>query len=160
MFLRQEENSLLNLIQGKISVNVSIVRPFCFEDVSIVILEYLKRYLNYAIRYLIFHLQLKFPTNFYFPKKLANLLGYKNYSEYALELCMAKNPKNVDVFLENLSTKVKSLLQNEVEILLKYKKDEVNFISSCFFTKILNSLSPPSVKNLTYHSTVKSINPM
>ena len=70
---------------------------------------------------------------------MANLLGYKSYSAYALELCMAKNPENVKMFLENLSVKLKSLLQNELDILLKYKKEEVRVTivhrseRKCFF---------------------------
>ena len=57
--------------------------------------------------------------------QLAILLGYKNYSEYALELCMAKNPQNVEKFLNSLKTKLRPLLDKEFEILLNYKKDEV-----------------------------------
>jgi Zn-dependent oligopeptidase len=53
------------------------------------------------------------------------MLGYKNYSDYALEFCIAKNPQNVDVFLKNLTKKLRPLLEKEYEILLGYKKDEV-----------------------------------
>ena len=38
---------------------------------------------------------------------------------------MAKNQENVKIFLNDLSTKLRLLLENELEILLKYKKDEV-----------------------------------
>ena len=38
---------------------------------------------------------------------------------------MAKNQENVKNFLNDLSTKLRLLLENELEILLKYKKDEV-----------------------------------
>lgn len=54
------------------------------------------------------------------------MLGYKNFAEYTLELTMAKNPHNVENFIESLATKLRPLLQNEFEILLAYKKQEVN----------------------------------
>lgn len=62
----------------------------------------------------------------YFLLQLANTLGYKTFSEYALELCMAKKPENVEKFLEDLTVKLKTLLGTELEILLKYKKEEVS----------------------------------
>ena len=40
---------------------------------------------------------------------------------------MAKNPQNVETFLNNLKTKLRPLLDKEYEILLGYKKDEVNY---------------------------------
>jgi hypothetical protein len=45
---------------------------------------------------------------------------------------MAKNPKNVEKFLEDLTIMLKKLLTNEIEILLKYKKDEV-CVFFCFY---------------------------
>ncbi len=54
-------------------------------------------------------------------------MGYKSFAEYSLELCMAKNPQNVENFLNNLKSKLRPLLDKEYEILLGYKKDEVDY---------------------------------
>ena len=53
------------------------------------------------------------------------MLGFKNYSEYALATLCAKKPENVQNFLNNLTEKMKILQKKEMEILLKYKKQEV-----------------------------------
>ena len=73
--------------------------------------------------------------------KLANILSYKNYSEYALELCMAKKPENVQIFLDDLTEKLKKWLDGELDVLLKYKKEEVCIFSiikeKIFYKKII-----------------------
>ena len=38
---------------------------------------------------------------------------------------MTKNPKNVEIFLNNFLNKLKPLLQKELNILLEYKRKEV-----------------------------------
>jgi hypothetical protein len=57
--------------------------------------------------------------------KLAHLLGFKNFSEYQLSLLCAKNPENVESFLNKLTEKMRLLQKIEMDLLLKYKKDEV-----------------------------------
>ena len=57
--------------------------------------------------------------------KLAKILGFKNYSEYALTTLNAKNPENVQNFLNNLMEKLRVLQKKEMDILLEYKKQEV-----------------------------------
>jgi Zn-dependent oligopeptidase len=75
-------------------------------------------------------------------------LGYKNFATYALELCMAKNQDNVKKFLEDLSSKLRLLLENELDILLKYKKDEVSKILTIIVIQYFFDIS---VKDLKYH---------
>jgi Zn-dependent oligopeptidase len=53
------------------------------------------------------------------------LLGYKNFSEYTLTLLCAKNPGNVNSFLDKLGDKLRVLQLKEMEILLEYKRKEV-----------------------------------
>ena len=53
------------------------------------------------------------------------MLGYKTFSEYTLTLLCAKNPDNVNQFLEKLSSKLRILQEKEMAILLDYKKNEV-----------------------------------
>lgn len=75
-------------------------------------------------------------------------MGYKNFATYALELCMAKNQDNVKKFLEDLSSKLRLLLENELDILLKYKKDEVSKILTIIVIQYFFDIS---VKDLKYH---------
>eukprot|EP00004_Rigifila_ramosa_P000596 TRINITY_DN1061_c0_g1_i1.p1 TRINITY_DN1061_c0_g1~~TRINITY_DN1061_c0_g1_i1.p1 ORF type:complete len:715 (+),score=203.14 TRINITY_DN1061_c0_g1_i1:7-2151(+) len=56
--------------------------------------------------------------------ELAQLLGYRNFAEYALETRMAKNPKAVLDFLGNLKEKVAVSSQKEIERMLLLKKAE------------------------------------
>jgi Zn-dependent oligopeptidase len=56
------------------------------------------------------------------------LLGFKNFAEYSLKLCMAAKPENVEKFLNQLASKLQILLAKENEILLNYKKEEVLFL--------------------------------
>ena len=60
---------------------------------------------------------------------MVKILGFKNYSEYALALLCAKNPENVDNFLNRLREKIRILQKKEMDLLLQYKKEEVNFKS-------------------------------
>jgi Zn-dependent oligopeptidase len=53
------------------------------------------------------------------------LLGYKTFSEYTLTLLCAKNPDNVNQFLDKLSSKLRILQEKEMAILLDYKMKEV-----------------------------------
>ncbi|GMM36332.1 hypothetical protein DASC09_036570 [Saccharomycopsis crataegensis] len=53
--------------------------------------------------------------------ELANVLGYKSYSEYVLEERMTKTPENVLLFENDLLKKLKPKGQSEVEALMKLK---------------------------------------
>lgn len=54
--------------------------------------------------------------------KLAETLGYKNFSEYTLANLCAKNPETVEQFLKRLTEKLKVLQASEMQKLLEYKK--------------------------------------
>jgi len=68
--------------------------------------------------------------------ELANLLGYKNFSEYTLTLLCAKNPGNVNSFLDKLGDKLRVLQLKEMEILLEYKRKECEELNIPFNGKI------------------------
>ena len=52
--------------------------------------------------------------------KEANILGYKTFADYALEVRMAKNPQTVDAFLENLMEKSLPFARRDVADIQKY----------------------------------------
>jgi len=56
--------------------------------------------------------------------KIANILGYPSHSHYKLETKMAKNPKNVLDFLQNLKERLQPLGKEELKKLLELKKQE------------------------------------
>lgn len=56
---------------------------------------------------------------------MVKILGYKNFSEYALTMLCAKSPENVDNFLNKLAEKMRILQKKEMDILLNYKKEKV-----------------------------------
>ncbi|MDR3246453.1 MAG: M3 family metallopeptidase [Prevotellaceae bacterium] len=56
--------------------------------------------------------------------KMANLLGYKSYSEFALEKTMAKNIKSVDNLLNSLIIAAKPAAVNELEALQKFAETQ------------------------------------
>lgn len=60
--------------------------------------------------------------------KLAEILGFNNYAEYALKLLCAKSPENVAQFLDKLAEKMRVLQKKEMDILLEYKREDVNMI--------------------------------
>jgi hypothetical protein len=73
---------------------------------------------------------------------------------------MAKKPENVQIFLDDLTEKLKKLLDCELDVLLKYKKEEVcifSIIKEKIFYKKNKNLS---VSNLKYPLMEKSINRM
>jgi thimet oligopeptidase len=52
----------------------------------------------------------------------ARLLGYATHAAYATEENMAKNPKVINAFLERLRAKLKPLGQDELDVLLAFKR--------------------------------------
>ena len=52
--------------------------------------------------------------------KIANLLGYKTYADYALENVMAQNPQTVNSFLDELLTATKSHADREYAAVSEY----------------------------------------
>ena len=52
------------------------------------------------------------------------MLGYPSHSHFKLETKMAKNPKNVLDFLQNLKERLQPLAKNEIKKLLELKKAE------------------------------------
>jgi len=57
---------------------------------------------------------------------MSKILGYKNYAEYSLETKMAKSPKEVISFLNNLKAKAKKKSKQEILVLKKYAKQKLN----------------------------------
>ncbi|PON71619.1 Peptidase M3A/M3B [Trema orientale] len=56
--------------------------------------------------------------------KLARILGYSNYAEYAVDPRMAKTPSKVFEFLEDISSSLTDLATKELKILKDLKKKE------------------------------------
>ncbi|XP_020367758.1 thimet oligopeptidase [Rhincodon typus] len=56
--------------------------------------------------------------------KKSGLLDFKTHSDFVLEMNMAKNSKNVDVFLDELAQKLKPLGDMERAVILDLKKEE------------------------------------
>ena len=54
----------------------------------------------------------------------AKLLGKQNHAEHVLEIRMAKNPKTVWDFLNDLNKKMEPIAKDDMDALLKLKKDE------------------------------------
>lgn len=57
-------------------------------------------------------------------QKQADLLGFPTHADYILDVRMAKSPKTVLPFLEDLNVKLNPLWANERDILLKYKEED------------------------------------
>jgi len=64
--------------------------------------------------------------------KIAKMLGYPSHSHFKLETKMAKNPKNVLDFLQNLKEKLQPLAKNEINKLLELKKKEKEELNQPF----------------------------
>ncbi|KAH7365650.1 hypothetical protein KP509_18G039500 [Ceratopteris richardii] len=56
--------------------------------------------------------------------KLARLLGYKNWAEYSLELCMAKKPEKVQEFQEKMVEHITPAALRELKLLQDLKEEE------------------------------------
>lgn len=61
-------------------------------------------------------------------QKLADLLGYKNHASFIHEERMAKSPEKVAQFLSDLAAKLDKLWKDELQVLIKLKKEEVSYI--------------------------------
>lgn len=59
-------------------------------------------------------------------KKIAKLLGYKNFADYVLEDRMAKNSKKVFEFLKNVYNDVKKKGKKELKLLKRLRKEKSN----------------------------------
>ena len=55
----------------------------------------------------------------------ADILGYANHAAYVQEMRMAKDPKTVGDFLNELAEKLQPLWQKEKQVLLHLKEQEV-----------------------------------
>ncbi|XP_064605583.1 thimet oligopeptidase-like [Liolophura sinensis] len=66
----------------------------------------------------------------------AEILGYSTHAEFVLEMRMAKDPKAVSTFLQQLSEKLRPLQAEEVKLFLEYKKDECEKFGFEFDNKI------------------------
>ncbi len=53
------------------------------------------------------------------------MLGYKSYSQFILEIRMAKEPMSVQNFEESLTKKIIDKGKSEFEALLKIKREDV-----------------------------------
>jgi len=69
-------------------------------------------------------------------QRQADLLGYPNHASYVQEVKMAKNPKVVANFLEELTPKLKDLWEKEKQVILQYKKEEMATMGREFDGKI------------------------
>ena len=56
--------------------------------------------------------------------KVAELLGYNTHANFVLEVNTAKSTENVTTFLDDLSKKLKPLVEKEREFILDLKKKE------------------------------------
>ena len=65
----------------------------------------------------------------------AELLGFKTHSAFVLDMRMAKTPERVESFLSDLQKRLQTLKQQELELFLTYKKEDV---SSFIFNGYLN----------------------
>jgi len=59
-------------------------------------------------------------------QRLAQLFGYKDYSEYALETCMAKTSQNVIDLQHRLSENMRLIARQQQEELLQLKREHLN----------------------------------
>ena len=57
----------------------------------------------------------------------ANILGFPTHAAYILDDRMAKLPERVDKFLFELKDKLQILKQQEMNLFLSLKKEEVNY---------------------------------
>ena len=55
----------------------------------------------------------------------AELLGFETHSAFVLDMRMAKNPERVKTFLCDLEKRLQVLKQQELDLFLTYKKEDV-----------------------------------
>jgi len=55
----------------------------------------------------------------------AELLDFPTHSAFVLDMRMAKTPEKVNIFLCDLEKRLQALKQQEMDIYLKYKKEDV-----------------------------------
>ncbi|XP_045158245.2 thimet oligopeptidase-like [Mercenaria mercenaria] len=66
----------------------------------------------------------------------AQLLGFKTHAAFVLDMRMAKTPEKVATFLKDLGEKLKPLKQQDMELFLKYKKEDCDQYGYNFDNKI------------------------
>ena len=78
-------------------------------------------------------------------KELANIFGFKNFSDYKLQNKMAKTTETVNNFLQDLVEKMKPKLNNDLESLLELaKKDSIDKLESydiAYYSRIYTDLN-------------------
>ena len=86
-------------------------------------------------------------------QRLARLLGYKNYTEYALETRMAKTSENVIQLEDRISDKMKHFANLQQQELLQLKREQLN-------NSEINSLNPWDVQyyNRMYEEKYTAVN--
>ena len=57
-------------------------------------------------------------------KEQSSLLGYPSHADFVLEMRMAKDPKAVASFLEDLKAKLQPLKKKELSKFLEFKAEE------------------------------------
>lgn len=62
---------------------------------------------------------------FMFIAQKAELLDFQTHSAFVLDMRMAKTPEKVRTFLRDLEKRLQALKQQEMDIFLQYKKEDV-----------------------------------
>jgi len=69
-------------------------------------------------------------------QKQTEILGYENHAAYIQELRMAKNPKDVAKFLDELAVKLQPLWEEEKKVMLDLKEKEAKEVGFEFTNKL------------------------
>ena len=71
------------------------------------------------------HVEIFIQTD-YFSAQKASLLGLPTHATFVLDMRMAKTPETVTSFLQDLAVKLQPLKQEEMQLFLQYKKEDVS----------------------------------